>query len=53
MNFSRVSRGLRTKLDEAVGRRLYQDRTPAMVAGIVDHVWGTLELLRFAVGTRG
>jgi hypothetical protein len=28
---------------------LYQDRTPAMAADIADHVWGTLELLRFVI----
>ena len=53
LNFSRVSRGLRVKLEKLVGRRLYQDRTPAMAAGIADCMWGTLELLRFAVGARG
>ena len=53
LNFSRISRVLRIKLESPIGRRLYQDRTPAMAAGIADHVWGTLELLRFVIPRKG
>lgn len=53
LNFSRISRVLRIKLEQAVGRRLYLARTPAMAAGITDHVWGTLELLRFVIPRNG
>jgi hypothetical protein len=53
LNFSRTSRVLRIKLELPIGRRLYLDRTPAMAAGIADHVWGTLELLRFVIPKMG
>jgi hypothetical protein len=53
LNFSRVSRVLRVKLEMPVGKRLYQEQTPAMAAGITDHVWGTLELLRFPIPRKG
>ncbi len=53
LNFSRVSRVLRVKFEQAVGRRLYQQRTPAMAAGIAGHVWSTLELLHFAIPKMG
>jgi hypothetical protein len=52
-NFSRTSRALRLKLQMPIGRKLYQERTPAMAAGIADHVWTTLELLRVVVPPKG
>jgi IS1 family transposase len=52
-NFSRTSRALRLKLQTPSGRKLYQERTPAMAAGITDHVWTTLELLRVVVAPKG
>jgi IS1 family transposase len=53
LNFSRTSRSLRLKLKAPIGRRIYQERTPAMAAGIADHVWTTLELLRVVVPPKG
>jgi IS1 family transposase len=53
LNFARVHRSLRAKLKERVGRRLYMERSPAMAAGIADHVWSTLELLRVVVPVGG
>jgi IS1 family transposase len=49
MNFVRLNRSLRLKLEEPVGRRQYVERTPAMASGVADHVWSVLELLRFVV----
>jgi len=33
----------------ACGRRTWQERTPAMAAGLTDHVWTMEELLRYRV----
>ena len=44
-NFCRVHRSLRVKLDEPVGRRQYEKRTPAMAIGIADALWSVLRLL--------
>jgi IS1 family transposase len=52
-NFLRTSRALRLKLKEPIGRKLYSERTPAMAAGIANHVWTTLELLRVVVPPKG
>jgi IS1 family transposase len=52
LNFARVHRSLRVKLETPIGRRLYQERSAAMAAGIADHVWSTLELLRVVVPPR-
>ncbi len=30
--------------------RLYRERTPAMAAGLADHIWGVEEFLLFPVG---
>jgi IS1 family transposase len=49
MNFVRVNRSLRLKLEEPVGRRKFLEQTPAMASGVADHVWSVLELLRFVV----
>lgn len=49
LNFARGHRSLRVKLAIPVGRRWYQERSPAMAAGIADRVWSTLDLLRVVV----
>ncbi len=47
---------LRQKLDTPLARkgqqaaRLYRERTPAMAAGLVNHIWSVEELLLFPVG---
>jgi len=33
----------------AIGGRKWQERTPAMVAGLTDHVWTMEEVLRYRV----
>lgn len=53
LNFSRTCRSLRQRLETPVGRRLYQERTPAMAAGIADRVWTTLDLLRVVLPLKG
>jgi IS1 family transposase len=55
-HFCRPHQGLRLKLGTPQLRngrqtaRLYRDRTPAMAAGLSDHVWKIEELLLFPVG---
>jgi IS1 family transposase len=55
-HFCRPHQGLRLKLETPQARkghqtaRRYQDRTPAMAAGLVDHCWSIEELLLFPVG---
>jgi len=55
-HFCRPHQGLRLKLETPRARkgrqtpRLYQPRTPAMAAGLSDHVWRVEELLLFPVG---
>jgi IS1 family transposase len=52
-HFCRPHGGLRVNLDEPQNRRKYQYRTPAMAAGIADHIWNFKELFyyRVPVGT--
>jgi hypothetical protein len=38
-NWCREQRGLRVLLPEPQGRKLYQQRTPAMEAGLTDRIW--------------
>jgi hypothetical protein len=55
-HFCRPHLSLRLKLDTPKARKgrqlaqLYQDRTPAMAAGLTDQVWQVEELLLFPVG---
>jgi IS1 family transposase/transposase-like protein len=44
-NFCRTQRGLRTALSVSEGRRCYQQRTPAMVAGLTGSIWTVAEVL--------
>lgn len=45
-NWCRPQRGLRVKLEQPRGRRLYQPRTPAMAIGLTDAVWSVERFLR-------
>lgn len=44
-NWGRENRALRRLLPEPQGRRLYEKRSPAMAAGLTDHIWSIPELL--------
>jgi hypothetical protein len=46
-NFARPHQSLRRRLSRPVDGRKWQQRTPAMVAGLTDHVWTLEELLSF------
>ncbi len=46
-NFVRLHQSLRRRLSRPVDGREWQQRTPAMVAGVTDHVWTLEELLSF------
>jgi IS1 family transposase/transposase-like protein len=45
-NWVRENRALKRLLPKPQGRRLYERRSPAMAAGLTDHVWSIPELLR-------
>jgi IS1 family transposase/transposase-like protein len=55
-HFCRPHQGLRLKLETPQARkgqqtpRCYADHTPAMAAGLVDHIWSVEELLLYPVG---
>lgn len=44
-NWARENRALKSQLPEPLGRRLYEKRSPAMAAGLTDHIWSVPELL--------
>ncbi len=48
-NFCWVHESLRLR---AIGGRKWLERTPAMAAGLTDHVWTVEEVLRFPVPPR-
>jgi hypothetical protein len=48
-NWCRVNRAVRMRLEKPVGRRLFEDRTPAMAIGLAIRVWSVLDLLRVQV----
>lgn len=49
-NFVRSHGALRVKLTEPASHgRKWEKRTPAMAAGLTDHIWTTEELLRYRV----
>jgi hypothetical protein len=56
VHFCRPHVALRLKLDAPLARRGVQAprrfaaRTPAMAAGLTDHIWSVQELLAFPVG---
>lgn len=48
-NFTRPLKTLRLELEEQTGQARWQQRTPAMAAGLVDHIWTVKELLHFVL----
>jgi IS1 family transposase len=46
-NFCKPVRTLRQKLRRKEGRRTWRQRTPAMAAGLTDHVWSIQEWARY------
>lgn len=48
-NFVRPQQALRTAFPEPSAGRKWQQRTPAMVAGLTDHSWTLEELLSYRV----
>jgi transposase InsO family protein len=48
-NWVRPHRSLRQLLSIPEGKRLYQQRTPAMAIGLADKIWNVVDLLRFPV----
>ena len=48
-NFVRPHQALRTVFPEPSSGRKWQQRTPAMVAGLTDHIWTLEELLSYRV----
>lgn len=51
-NFVRAHSSLRTELSEPQGRCRWQKRTPAMVAGLTDHIWSIRELVTYRLPPR-
>ena len=51
-NFVRVHSSLRLELPEPRGRCKWKQRTPAMAAGLTDHIWSLRELLTYKVTAR-
>ena len=50
-NWVRIHSSLRMLLEVMVGRRKYEQRTPAMAIGITTRVWNWVELLGLPVWT--
>lgn len=48
-NFARPHQALRTTFPEPSSGRKWQQQTPAMVAGLTDHVWTLEELLSYRI----
>ena len=48
-NWVREHRSLRHPLAKPVGKKRFQQRTPAMVIGLSDHIWTEAEILRTPV----
>ena len=48
-NWVRPHRSLRQPLPIPQGRKLYQPRTPAMAAGLTDHIWSVKDILTHQV----
>lgn len=51
-NFVREHSSIRLKLPVQQGRRKYLQRTPAMAAGLTDHIWSIRELVTYRVPPR-
>ena len=52
-NFCRTQRGLRVPASSSEGRRCYEQRTPAMAAGLTDFIWTAADVLRTPVYLAG
>ncbi len=48
-NFTRPVKTLRLELANPSKQARWQQRTPAMAAGLTDHIWTTQELLHFVL----
>ena len=48
-NWVREHRSLKVLLSEPQGRKLYQQRTPAMAIGLTQHIWTEADILRCPV----
>lgn len=48
-NFVRPHQALRTALLRPINRRKWQQPTPAMAAGLTEHVWTLEELLSYRI----
>ena len=46
-NWSRANRSLRKPLPTPQGRKLYEQRSPAMAAGLTDSLWSIEDILRY------
>lgn len=51
-NFVRAHSSLRVELPEPRGRQKWLHRTPAMVAGLTDHIWTVEELVTYRLTPR-
>lgn len=51
-NFVRAHSSLRVELPQPQGRRKWQQRTPAMAAGLTDHIWSIRELVTYRLPAR-
>jgi IS1 family transposase/transposase-like protein len=51
-NWCRVQRGLRVLLPQPQGRKQYQQRTPAMAAGLTHRIWTVADVLRCPIYPR-
>jgi hypothetical protein len=48
-DFCRTQRGLRVPLSSSEGHRRYQQRTPAMAAGLTKFIWTVADVLCYPV----
>ena len=48
-NFVRPHQALRVILPQPIHARKWQQRTPAMAAGLTDHIWTLEELLSYRI----
>ncbi|MBD2157641.1 hypothetical protein H6G02_24635 [Leptolyngbya sp. FACHB-16] len=48
-NWVRPHRSLRQRLQQPQGKRLYQQRTPAIAMGLTNQIWNVSDLLRYVV----
>lgn len=51
-NFVRPHSSLKVELPEPQGQRKWRQRTPAMAAGLTDHIWSIRELVTYKVPAR-